>query len=331
MKVAVFSTKPYDKPALIACNDCLDRPHELKWIGCQLSESTAVLATGCEAVCVFVNDHMGADVLNILSDLGIRHAVLRCAGFDRVDLEAARSLGLTVARVPAYSPHSVAEHAITLLLAVDRKIPKAYIRCREHNFELDGLMARELHGRTLGIVGTGKIGQLVAQIAHGFGMTIIGFDVYQNDEFKRFGSYKALDEVLADADFVSLHVPLLESTKNMINAASLAKMKQGAVLINTSRGGLVNTYDVVQALKKKTLGGLGIDVYDQEHNIGYFEDTKNEIMQDDVFGRLMSFPNVVVTAHQAWFSEPALYEIAATTMHNLQRAALGEENPNSVL
>lgn len=315
MRVAVFSTQAHDRRFL----DLANAPgrHELAYFGVPLDLSTTGAAEGAEAVCVFVNDRLDAPVLERLARLGVRLVVLRSAGFNHVDLHAAAALGLVVARVPAYSPHAVAEHTVALLLTLNRKIHRAHARVREGNFALDGLMGFDLFGRTVGVVGTGQIGACFARIMAGFGCRLLGFDPSPDAACVDLGMrYTELPELLAASDIVSLHCPLTPATHHLIGTTTLAAMKPGAMLLNTSRGAVIDTQAVVAALKSGRLGSLGIDVYEEEADL-FFRDLSAEVIHDDVFARLLTFPNVVVTGHQAFFTEEALTGIAQTTLANL--------------
>lgn len=315
MKVAVFSTKPYDREYLDRSNAA--HGHELTFFDAHLGRETAILAAGHDAVCAFVNDVMDGEVLRQLAAGGTRLIALRSAGFNHVDLAVARDLGITVARVPAYSPYAVAEHAVGLILTLDRKFHRAYNRVREGNFSLHGLRGFDLHGRTVGTIGTGKIGAVFARIMLGFGCRVLAFDPVPSQECRDLGvEYVTLDELLRTSDIVSLHSPLNESTHHLIDAERLALMKRGVMLINTSRGALVDTRAVIEALKSGQIGYLGIDVYEEEEHL-FFEDLSTQIIRDDVFMRLLTFPNVIVTAHQAFFTEEALLNIAGTTLANI--------------
>jgi len=318
MKIVVFSAQPYDERSFdeVLQRDYASRGFELIYQKATLSVQTVALAEGSEAVCVFVNDQLDAPVLETLHGYGVRAILLRCAGFNNIDLEAARRLGLFVARVPAYSPEAVAEHTVALILALNRQIHSAYNRVREGNFMLDGLLGFNLHGKTVGVIGTGKIGMATARILKGFGCRVLGLDLYETAEFAALGEYVALDVLLAESDVVSLHCPLSDATRHLIGAASLARIKPGAMLVNTSRGGLIDTHAVVAALKSRRLSALAIDVYEQESQL-FFHDRSSDIIDDDVFMRLMTFPNVIVTGHQGFFTVEALREIAETTLHNL--------------
>jgi len=322
MRVAVFSVKPYDRASLTAASAGL--PIEWDWFEPRLDRHTARLAEGATAINCFVNDQLDAATLDILAHQGVKLITLRCAGFNQVDLAAAARLALPVVRVPEYSPHAVAEHAIGLVLTLDRRLHKAYNRVREGNFSLDGLLGFDLFGRTVGVVGTGRIGRCVAEILLGFGCRVLAFDPTPEPELTRRGvSYAPLDELLAASDIVTLHCPLKPTTRHLIDAAALARMKRGAMLINTSRGGLIDTPAVIEALKTGHLGHLGLDVYEEEADL-FFDDHSNSIIQDDVFSRLLTFPNVVITAHQAFFTQNALDAIAAQTVRNIVQFDRGE-------
>jgi D-lactate dehydrogenase len=316
MKIAVFSAQGYDRRFLDeALATARGAPRfTLVYLEAALSLQTALLAKDCDAVCVFVNDVLDAAVLAALKDVGVRAVLLRCAGFNNVDLEAAAALGFFVARVPAYSPEAVAEHAIAMVMTLNRNTHRAYNRVREGNFMLDGLLGITLSGKTAGIIGTGKIGLATARIFAGFGCTVLGCDPVPSPDF--MGTMVELPELLARADVVSLHCPLIPATRHMINAETLALMKQEAMLVNTSRGGLIDTGAVISALKSRRLGHLAIDVYEQEGAL-FFQDHSSEIIDDDVFQRLMTFPNVLVTGHQGFFTADALREISAVTLSNL--------------
>jgi D-lactate dehydrogenase len=328
MKVAIFSTKSYDRTFLEAAN--VDRTHDLVFFEPRLNLETSVLTAGFPAACVFVNDCLDAKTLGAIAQNGIRLLALRSAGFNHVDLAAARDLDLTLLRVPAYSPHAVAEHAVAMILSLNRKIHRAYNRVREGNFALDGLLGFDLHGKTVGIVGTGKIGALTAKILHGFGCRLLGYDVSQNPDCQTLGmEYVSLRELLGTSDIVSLHCPLIPETYHLINAETVEQMKQGTILINTSRGQLINTKAVTKGLKSGKIGYLGLDVYEQETDL-FFEDLSNQVIQDDVFQRLLTFPNVLITGHQAFFTEEALKNIAETTIANITDFEQGRPCPNKI-
>ncbi len=317
MKVAVFSSKSYDRRFLEAANAAQGHPHQFAFFEAHLTRETSPLAAGFPAVCAFVNDQLGAEVLRILAAGGTRLIALRSAGFNNVELATAAELGITVARVPAYSPYAVAEHAVGLILALNRKVHRAYNRVREGNFSLEGLLGVDLHGRTVGIIGTGTIGSVFARIMRGFGCTLVAYDPYPNAECEGLGvHYLPLAEVLGRADIVSLHLPLTPQTHHLIDAAAIRRMKPGAMLINTSRGALVDTGAAIEGLKSGQLGALGLDVYEEEADL-FFEDLSAQVIQDDIFSRLLTFPNVIITGHQGFFTEEALANIAETTLGNL--------------
>lgn len=321
MKIAVFSAKRYDREFLDAAN--AGAGHQLHYFDAPLEADSVALAAGHEAVCIFVNDRADASVLEALAAGGTRLVALRCTGFNNVDLEAAGQLGLKVVRVVTYSPYSVAEHAVALLLAINRKIHRAYNRTRDSNFALDGLMGFDLHGKTVAVVGTGKIGCVFAKIMLGFGCEVIGYDKYPSEAFRSLGArYTEPDEIGARADILSLHCPLTPETHHIVNAGSLARAKRGALLINTSRGGLVDTEAVIEALKSGQLGGLAIDVYEQEADL-FFRDLSSTVIPDDVIQRLLSFPNVIVTGHQAFFTQEAILTICQTTINSVTQFASG--------
>jgi len=322
MRVAAFSIKPYDTSSLAAASAGL--PIEWAWFEPRLDRHTVRLAEGAVAINCFVNDQLDAATLAILAEQGVKLITLRCAGFNQVDLAAAARLSLPVVRVPEYSPHAVAEHTIGLVLTLDRRLHKAYNRVRDGNFSLDGLLGFDLFGRTVGVVGTGRIGRCVAEILLGFGCRVLAFDPTPEPDLTARGvSYLPFDTLLADADIVTLHCPLSPATRHMIDAIALARMKRGAMLINTSRGGLVDTPAVIAALKSGHLGHLGLDVYEEEADL-FFDDRSSSIICDDVFSRLLTFPNVVITAHQAFFTQNALDAIAAQTVRNLMHFDRGE-------
>ena len=328
MKVAVFSTKAYDRRFFEAVN--ADYGHELDFFEPRLSEHTATLASGCPVVCVFVNDRLDRQTLKAIADGGTRLVALRCAGFNNVDLAAAADLGLTLVRVPAYSPYAVAEHTVALILTMNRKIHRAYNRVREGNFALNGLLGFDLHGRTVGIFGTGKIGRIVGKILQGFGCKILAYDLYPNSEFAASGvQYVEPLELAAQSDIITLHCPLTPETHHIVNAESINYMKPGVMLVNTSRGGLIDSRAIIDGLKSKKIGYLGLDVYEQEENL-FFEDLSDEVIQDDLFQRLLTFPNVIVTGHQAFFTENALENIAQTTLANIKDFEEDKPCPNQI-
>ena len=333
MKLAVFSAKSYDKQYLgdlAAQRASSPNAVEVVFHEFALSEETVPLAKGSDAVCVFVNDILTARVLQGLYAGGVRAILLRCAGYNNVDLKEAEKLGMFVANVPSYSPEAVAEFAVALIQTLNRKTHRAYNRVREGNFNLDGLLGRTLHGKTVGIVGVGRIGLSLAKIMRGFGCKLVAFDPFPSDAFKEFGDYADLDTLLAQCDIVSLHCPLMESTKHIINEDTLAKMKPGAMLVNTSRGGLIDTMAVIQSLKSHHLGGVALDVYEGEGAL-FYNDHSGEIIDDDLLMRLTTFHNVLVCGHQAFFTAEALTEIAQSTLQNLDDWAQGVPTKNSLV
>ena len=327
MKVIVFSTHHYDQASLGQANKKPGFNFDLVYHDTGLNRDTASLANGFDAVCVFVNDVVDEAVLSQLAKGGTKLVALRCAGFNNVDRQAAAKLGITVLRVPAYSPYSVAEFTVGQLLALDRKICQAWLRVRLDNFSLDGLVGHDLHGRTIGVLGTGKIGALVAKAFKlGFGCEVIASDIVRNKELEGFGvKYVDHDELFSKSDVLCLHAPLTSETHHIINADTLAKVKPGMLLVNTSRGGLVDTSALIDALEKGTLGGCAIDVYEEEAKL-FFRDRSTMIVKDDKFQRLITFPNVLVTGHQAFFTEEALAGIAGTTLQNVADFAAGKPN-----
>ena len=313
MKIAFFSTQPYDKEYF----DRYNSQHEIIFFDARLNEQTVNLARGCNAVCAFVNDQLNARVLNALQEMGIKIIAQRCAGFNNVDVLAAKQNDIAVVRVPAYSPHAVAEHALALIMTLNRKTHKAYNRVREGNFSLDRLTGFDLFGKTLGVIGTGKIGECFARIMHGLGCTVVAFDIIVNKDLEVLGvKYMPLKEVLEQSDIVSLHCPLTEQTKHLINNETLGMMKNGAMLINTSRGALVDTKAVINALKDGKLGYLGLDVYEQEEKL-FFHDLNENVITDDILVRLLGFPNVLITSHQGFLTDEALTQIAIITLQNI--------------
>lgn len=311
IKVAFFDTKVYDSESF---NSQLDPQRiKMKYFSTKLDEDTASMAKGYDVVCAFVNDDLGEAVINKLATLGVKLIAMRCAGYNNVDFKTAYKK-IHILRVPAYSPYAVAEHAFALLLTLNRKTHKAYNRTKENNFNLNGLTGFDLHGKTFGIIGTGRIGCIVAQIAHGFGMNIIAFDAYPKDI--DYIKYVELDELLAQSDVISLHCPLTNETHHIINHDAIKKMKKNVVLINTSRGGLVDAKALVHALKHEEIGAAGLDVYEEEANF-FFEDLSSTTVKDDVLARLLSFNNVLLTSHQAFLTKEALSNIASTTLQNI--------------
>lgn len=332
MRVAFFSTQTYDRTFFDKQNMAYN--HELVWFETHLNQNTAALAAGSEAVCVFVNDTLDSGTLEALSALGVRYVALRCAGFNNIDLPAAKRLGIKVVRVPEYSPYAVAEHAVALILALNRRIPRAYNRVRDGNFKLDGLMGFDLHGKTVGVVGTGKIGAIFARIMLGFGCRVMAVDPYPDmvlqRELENKGSgYASLEEVFAQSDILSLHCPLNQHTQHLIDADAFNVTKSTLMLVNTSRGALVDTTALIQALKQERIGSVALDVYEEEAEL-FFADHSSALIQDDEFMRLLTFPNVLVTAHQAFFTEEAMRSIAAITLQNLTDLQGGEACVNEV-
>ena len=323
VEVALFDAKPFDRE-----NQCRAKGQEdiaWKFYEFRLSSDTAAAIGEARAVCVFVNDRLDAPCLERLGAGKVRHIALRCAGYNNVDLAKARDLGLSVTRVPAYSPYAVAEHAVALLLTLNRKIHRAHNRVREHNFSLNGLVGFDLHGKTAGIIGTGKIGRIAAQIFRGFGCDVVAYDPFPAAEWAAANQvrYVALDRLLETAHVISLHLPLLPETKYLLNAERIGRMRRGAYLVNTSRGKLVETRALIDALKSGQLGGVALDVYEEEEGI-FFEDLSETMLQDDELTRLLTFPNVLVTSHQAFLTQEALSEIARVTTENILRFARGE-------
>lgn len=322
MQVAVFSTKPYDRRFFDHANRQFG--HELTYFEPRLTRQTVSLAAAFPALCAFVNDQLDAGVLLELSGGATRLLAMRCAGFNNVDLRAAARLGLRVVRVPAYSPHSVAEHTVGLMLALNRRIHKAYNRVREGNFALDGLLGFDFHGRTIGVIGTGKIGAAVARILHGFGCRLLAHDVQPNPEVVALGAeYVGLDALWPAADVITLHCPLTPETYHLIDGAAVARMKDDVMLINTSRGALVDTLAVIGGLKQGKIGYLGLDVYEEEGDL-FFENLSEQVIQDDTFMRLLTFPNVLITSHQAFFTNEALETIARETLESITAFEKGE-------
>ncbi|MEG1627633.1 2-hydroxyacid dehydrogenase [Pseudomonas sp.] len=327
MRVLFFSSQTYDQDSFTSA--VTSHGLDLHFQPARLTEDTAALAHGHEVVCAFINDDLNADVLKRLADGGTRLIALRSAGYNHVDLAAAKHLGLAVVRVPAYSPHAVAEHAVALILALNRRLHRAYNRTREGNFSLHGLTGFDLHGKTVGVVGTGQIGATFARIMAGFGCKLLAYDPYPNPELLALGAtYLELPELLRQAQIISLHCPLTEQTQHLINSQSLGQLQPGAMLINTGRGALIDTPALIEALKDGQLGYLGLDVYEEEAQL-FFEDRSDLPLQDDVLARLLTFPNVIVTAHQAFLTREALAAIADTTLNNITRWAAG--NPQNLV
>lgn len=321
MRIAVFSTKDYDREFLSTSNS--DHGHELTFFEAKLSRETVSLADGFPAICAFVNDNLNADVLQALHQQGTRLVALRSAGFNNVDLHCADSLGMTVVRVPAYSPYAVAEHALALILGLNRKTHRAFSRVREGNFSLSGLLGFDLRGKTVGVIGTGEIGGTFARIMHALGCQVLATDPHPDPEVSQFARYVDLGELYRDSDIISLHCPLLPQTRHLIDSEAINQMKNGVMLINTSRGKVVDTQAVINGLKSRKISHLGLDVYEEESNL-FFDDLSQEIIDDDVFMRLLTFPNVLITGHQGFFTKEALTAIAQTTLTNITAFESGE-------
>lgn len=308
------------------------KPHsgiEIEYIASDLDPRTAALAEGFDAVCAFVSSNVNATVLDILHEAGIRLVLLRCAGYNNVDLEKAAALDICVMRVPGYSPEAVAEHAMALALACNRRLYKAYNKVRENDFSLSGLMGFNFYGKTAGIIGTGKIGAAMCHICNGFGMKVIAYDVYENPSLKKMVTYVALEQLLAESDLISLHCPLMDSTYHMIQLDTIKKMKDGVILVNTSRGALVKTQDLIEGIRLHKFAGVGLDVYEEETK-NVFEDRSDEILEHSTTARLLSFPNVMITSHQGFFTKEALEAIAETTLQNATDFESGKTSPNQV-
>ncbi len=317
MRVAVFSTKSYDRRFLSTANET--HGHELVFFEPRLTYQTALLAENCPVVCAFVNDDLGERVLNRLAEQGVCLIALRSAGYNHVDLEAADRLGLTVVRVPAYSPYSVAEHTVGLMLVLNRKYHRAYNRVREGNLALEGLLGFDLHGKTVGVIGTGQIGRILARIMLGFGCHVLGYDPFPNPDFEALGGeYVDLPELYRRSDIISLHSPLTPETYHLIDARAVSQMRDGVMVINTSRGALLDTEAAIEGLKSGKIGYLGLDVYEEEADL-FYEDLSGEVIQDDTFARLLTLPNVLITGHQAFFTDTAMRNIAETTLGSISQ------------
>lgn len=328
MKIAVYSSKQYDQQSLSQANQPFG--FSLTFFDFKLDQHTAKNAAGFDAICIFVNDQCQADVVSELAALGVRYIALRCAGFDNVDLNAAAREGISVVRVPAYSPEAVAEHTIGMMLTLNRHIHRAYQRTREANFSLEGLTGFTLHGKTAGVIGTGKIGVATLKILKGFGMRVLAYDPYPSEQAREAGAdYTSLDQLLRESDVITLHCPMTPQNHHLLDSAAFSKMKSGVMIINTSRGGLIDSGAAIEALKQRKIGALGMDVYENERDL-FFEDNSNEVIQDDVFRRLSSCHNVLFTGHQAFLTYEALEAIATTTLENLQQLAAGHPCSNQV-
>lgn len=326
--IAFFDTKPYDEASFNKVNENYD--FEIKYFKGHLNKNNVILTQGADAVCIFVNDIAEADVIDAMAQNGVKLLALRCAGFNNVDLTATQGK-MTVVRVPAYSPYAVAEHAVALMMALNRKTHRAYLRTRDGNFSLNGLMGFDMHGKTAGIIGTGKISKILIHILKGFGMNILAYDIYPDHNFARENQvvYTTLDELYHSSDIISLHCPLTDETKYMINDYTISKMKDGVMIINTGRGQLIHTNALIEGLKNKKIGAAGLDVYEEESEY-FYEDKSDKIIDDDVLARLLSFNNVIVTSHQAFFTQEALSNIAHTTLQNIKDFIEGQPLENEV-
>ncbi|WP_392560792.1 2-hydroxyacid dehydrogenase [Orbus mooreae] len=328
MRVAVFSSKHYDREHLEIANKRFN--FDIEYYEYKLNSTTAITAKGFDAVCLFVNDVADKKTLEVLASLGIKILALRCAGFDNVDLDVAHKLGISVVRVPAYSPEAVAEHAVALMMTLNRRTHKAYQRTRDANFSLDGLTGFNMHGRVAGVIGTGKIGQAVIRILKGFGMSILAYDPYPSKVAEELGAtYVDLNELYSKSDVITLHCPMTPENYHLLNAQSFSQMKDGVMIINTSRGALLDSAAAIDALKQSKIGALGMDVYENERDL-FFEDKSNDVIQDDVFRRLSACHNVLFTGHQAFLTQEALLNISDTTLSNIQLVMKGDKCPNIV-
>lgn len=328
MKILFYDTKSYDRESFqetLAGFSGIT----IEYTKSDLDSRTAALARGFDAVCAFVSSDVGTQTLDILHESGVGLVLMRCAGFNNVDLDTAKKYGIRVMRVPGYSPEAVAEHAMALALASNRRLYKAYNKVRENDFSLSGLMGFNFYQKTAGIIGTGKIGAAMCRICHGFGMKVIAYDVYQNESLKDFTEYVSLEKLLSDSDVISLHCPLTDDTYHMINIDTIRQMKDGVILVNTSRGALVKTNDLIEGIRMRKFAGVGLDVYEEETN-NVFEDRSDEILEHSTTARLLSFPNVVITSHQGFFTKEALAAIAGTTLQNAADFKAGRESANDV-
>lgn len=324
MKIAFYDTKPYDRNFFDKVNEKYN--YKIKYFESKLNEDTAAMAKGYDVVCAFVNDNINATVIDQLYEGGTRLIAMRCAGYNNVDFETANNK-IRIVRVPAYSPYSVAEHTMALIVSLNRKIHKAYNRTRESNFNINGLLGFDLHGKTIGIIGTGKIGQIVSDIANGYGMHVIGYDKYPAKESKI--EYVDLHTLYEESDIITLHCPLFKDTYHIINTESIKQMKEGVMIVNTSRGGLIDTDSLIQGIKERKIGSAGLDVYEEESDY-FFEDFSNQIIEDDTLARLLTFNNVLITSHQAFFTKEALENIAETTLYNINEFEKGNELVNEI-
>lgn len=327
MRILFYDTKGYDKESFE--NKRKEYPDiQIDYLKSELAPSTAKLAKGYDAICAFVSSDVGTQTIEALHACGVKLILMRCAGFNNVDIDKAKECEIKVLRVPGYSPEAVAEHAMALALAANRRIHKAYVRVRENDFSLGGMLGFNFYQKTAGIVGTGKIGAAMARICHGFGMKVIAYDLYQNPSLD-FVTYVSLDELLAQSDLISLHCPLMDETYHLINKETIQKMKDGVILVNTSRGGLVKTDDLIEGIRARKFFAVGLDVYEEEKK-NVFEDRSDDIMESSVTARLLSFPNVVITSHQGFFTQEALEAISETTLNNAVAFEKGERTGNEV-
>jgi len=327
-RIAFFDTKSYDEESFNKINEKYN--FEIKYFKGHLNRNNVILTKEADAVCIFVNDIADAEIIDTLAENGVKLIALRCAGFNNVDISAAQGK-IAVVRVPAYSPYAVAEHAVALMMALNRKTHRAYLRTRDGNFALNGLMGFDMHGKTAGIIGTGKIAKILIHILKGFGMNILAYDLYPDYNFARENDvvYTTMDELYHNSDIISLHCPLTDQTKYLINDYSISKMKDGVMIINTGRGQLIHTNALIEGLKNKKIGAAGLDVYEEESEY-FYEDKSDKIIDDDVLARLLSFNNVIVTSHQAFFTQEALANIASTTLQNMQDFIDGKPLENEV-
>lgn len=329
MKISMFSTKSYDEASFCQANE--NHGHECHFYNFQLDLKTASIAEDSQVVCAFVNDDLSRPVLEKLAKQGTKLIAMRCAGFDRVDLEAAKELGLQVVRVPAYSPEAIAEHAVGMMMCLNRRFHKAYQRTRDANFSLEGLTGFNFYGKTAGVIGTGKIGLAIMRILKGLGMNVLCYDPYPSDAANEIGAtYSSLDDIYQQSDVITLHCPLTSENRRLLNAESFSKMKDKVMIINTSRGGLLDSQDAIEALKAGKIGALGLDVYDNEKEL-FFQDKSNDIITDDIFRRLSACHNVLFTGHQAFLTNEALANIADTTLSNIKLFSQGKSSGNEVI
>lgn len=328
MNILFYDTKSYDRESF---DRVLDQYSDLniKYLKADLGPITAPLASGYDAICAFVSSDVGEETIQELHKAGVKLILMRCAGFNNVDLNAAKKYKIKVLRVPGYSPEAVAEHAMALALGVNRRLHKAYVKVRENDFSLQGLQGVNFHGKTAGIVGTGRIGAAMARICHGFGMKVIAYDVYENQDLKQFVTYTTLDDLLKNSDLISLHCPLTSETQHMINHDTISKMKDGVILVNTSRGALVKTDDLIEGIRARKFFGVGLDVYEEE-TTNVFENRSTDILQHSTTARLLSFPNVMITSHQGFFTKEALTAIAEVTLDNARTFEQASDSPNEV-